>query len=201
MEGEDEVGVLEVNRLPMLGEHNVENALAAMLAAHLAGAREAAIAQGLKTAPALPHRMEVVGEGRGVRWVNDSKATNVAAAASAIVSLPGPLVVILGGKDKGEDFGALARALREKVRATVILGEARDRMAAAIRDTVTDIDVCETFEDAVATAARVAQVGDTVLLSPACSSFDMFENYEERGTRFAELAKEFVHSAPGGEAH
>lgn len=200
MEGEAEVGVLDADQLPMLGEHNVENALAAMLAAHLAGAGTAAIAQGLESAPALPHRMELVAEGRGVRWVNDSKATNVAAAASAIASLHGPLVVVLGGKDKGEDFAPLAQALQEKVRATAILGEAGDRIAAAIGDAVADVLVCESFEDAVAFAARVARPGDTVLLSPACSSFDLFENYEERGTRFAELAKEVAYAAPGGEA-
>ncbi|GMR13492.1 MAG: UDP-N-acetylmuramoyl-L-alanine--D-glutamate ligase [Gemmatimonadota bacterium] len=201
IEGEAEVGVLGTDQLPMLGEHNVENALAAMLAAHLAGAGTSAITRGLKTAPALPHRMELVVEGRGLKWVNDSKATNVAAAASAIASLPGPLVVMLGGKDKGDDFGPLAQALQENVRAVVILGEAGDRMAAEIRDVAAETIVCESFEDAVAAAASAAQPGDTVLLSPACSSFDMFEDYEERGARFAELAKEFVHSAPGGEAH
>ena len=136
-----------------------------------------------------------------MRWVNDSKATNVAAAVSAIKSLSGPLVVMLGGKDKGEDFGPLAQVLKDKVRATVIFGEARDRIASAIGDAVANVLVCESFEDALATAARAARPGDTVLLSPACSSFDMFENYEERGTRFAELAKEVAHSAPGGEAH
>lgn len=201
VEGEPEVGVLEADRLPLLGEHNVENALAAMLAAHLAGAGPAAMGQGLESAPVLPHRLELVVEGRGVRWVNDSKATNVAAAVSAIKSLSGPLVVMLGGKDKGEDFGPLAQVLKDKVRATVIFGEARDRIASAIGDAVANVLVCESFEDALATAARAAQSGDTVLLSPACSSFDMFENYEERGTRFAELAKEVAHSAPSGEAH
>ena len=201
VEGEPEVGVLEADRLPLLGEHNVENALAAMLAAHLAGAGPAAMGQGLESAPVLPHRLELVVEGRGVRWVNDSKATNVAAAVSAIKSLSGPLVVMLGGKDKGEDFGPLAQVLKDKVRATVIFGEARDRIASAIGDAVANVLVCESFEDALATAARAARPGDTVLLSPACSSFDMFENYEERGTRFAELAKEVAHSAPGGEAH
>ncbi len=201
IEGEPEVGVLDAGRLPLLGEHNVENALAAMLAAHLAGAGTAAMGQGLESAPALPHRMELVAEGRGVRWVNDSKATNVAAAASAIASLSGPLVVMLGGKDKGEDFAPLAQVLTEKVRATIILGEAGDRIASAIGDAVANVLVCESFEDAVATAARAAQSGDTVLLSPACSSFDMFENYEERGTRFAELARGVAPSAPDGEAH
>jgi UDP-N-acetylmuramoylalanine--D-glutamate ligase len=200
VEGQAEVEVLEADRLPMLGEHNVENALAAMLAAYLAGAGAAAIARGLESAPALPHRMELVAEGGGVRWVNDSKATNVAAATSAIASLPGPLVVLLGGKDKGEDFGPLARAVRKKVRATVVLGDAGDRLATAIGDAVADVRVCESFEDAVAAAAHAAHPGDTVLLSPACSSFDMFENYEERGNRFSELAKEVAHAAPRGEA-
>lgn len=201
IEGEPEVGVLEADRLPLLGAHNVENALAAMLAAHLAGADTAAMGRGLESAPALPHRMELVAEGRGVRWLNDSKATNVAAAASAISSLHGPLVVLLGGKDKGEDFGPLAQVLKEEVRAVIILGEAGDRIASAIGDAVVNLLVCESLEEAVAAAAHEAQPGDTVLLSPACSSFDMFENYEERGTRFAELAKEVAHSAPGGEAH
>ena len=201
IEGEAEVGVLEADRFPLLGGHNVENALAAMLTAHLAGAGAEAIAKGLESAPALPHRMELVAEGRGVRWVNDSKATNVAAATSAIASLPGPLVVLLGGKDKREDFGPLAPALNENVKVTIILGEAGERIVAAIGDVGADIIVCDSFEDAVTAAANVARPGDTVLLSPACSSFDMFENYEERGTRFAELAKEAVHSAPDGDVH
>ncbi len=195
-----EASLLAVDRLPLLGAHNVENALAAALAAHVAGADHGAIARGLEGAPALPHRMEVVAEGGGIRWINDSKATNVHAAASAIRSIPGSLVVLLGGKDKGEDFGPLVPALRSKARATVVLGEAAGRIESAIGGALPVIRAEGSFADAVDAAADSARPGDTVLLSPACSSFDMFESYEERGERFAELAKAVARSASGGGA-
>ena len=201
IEGEPEVGVLSANRLPLLGAHNIENALAAALAAHVAGVDADSIGRGLESASALPHRLELVVEGGRVRWVNDSKATNVAAAVSAIRSMTGPLVVLLGGKDKGEDFAPLASALEEKARTVVILGEAGDRIASTLGQTIAKIRSRGSFDDAVAAAAHAAQPGDTVLLSPACSSFDMFANYEERGTRFAELAREAARSTPDGESH
>jgi UDP-N-acetylmuramoylalanine--D-glutamate ligase len=177
------------SRLPLLGRHNVANALAASLTATLAGAPAESIAQGLETFQALPHRLEPVGERNGVRWVNDSKATNVAATCGALESLPGPLVLLLGGKDKGEDLGPLRRALHDGVRGAVLYGEARRRLREELGGVV-PLEVVEgSFEDAVGKAVEMTEPGDVLLLSPASSSFDMFESYEARGRRFRALAR------------
>jgi UDP-N-acetylmuramoylalanine--D-glutamate ligase len=126
----------------------------------------------------------------GIRWVNDSKATNVAATCGALASLPGPLILLLGGKDKGEDLEPLREAMHNGVRAAILYGEARLRMADALVGAVPTEVVDGSFEEAVASARGEADAGDTLLLSPACSSFDMFESYEARGRRFAALARE-----------
>jgi UDP-N-acetylmuramoylalanine--D-glutamate ligase len=182
--------VLPAAELPLLGRHNVDNALAAALTARLVGAGVEGIAAGLRSARPLPHRLEPVAERGGVLWVNDSKATNVAATRSALASLDRPVVILLGGKDKGEDFRALGPALRERVRHALAFGAAGPRIADELRDVV-PIELMESdFRDVVARAAALARSGDLVLLSPACSSYDMFENYEHRGRRFAELAGE-----------
>ena len=187
MPGEKE-GLIPVDRLGLLGAHNVENALAAAIVASLAEASTAAIQRGLATARPLPHRTEQVAEGKGIRWINDSKATNVAAACRAITSLEGPLIVLLGGKDKDEDFSPLASALVEADARVFAYGEAGPRIERSLSDRV-QVELIEAdFERVVEEAAAAARPGDVVLLSPACSSFDMFENYEARGKRFAELA-------------
>jgi len=178
--------LITVDELPLLGRHNVRNALAAALTARLAGVSPDAIAGGLRTAPGLPHRMERVARTRDVLWVNDSKATNVAAARAACESLPGPLVVLLGGKDKGEDFAPLSSALRGTSSLVVVYGEAAGRIAAELDDDL-PVERVKGMSDAVALAAGKAHEGDTVLLSPACSSFDEFENYEARGETFRAL--------------
>ncbi len=177
------------SELPLLGAHNVANALAASVAVRLAGREPEAIASGLRDFAALPHRLEPVVERDGVLWVNDSKATNVAAAASAIESMERPLVVLLGGKDKGEDFGPLAAAAGSHVRTAIVYGAARHRIHEALARTVPAIRVDGDFEEAVGVAASLARPGDALLLSPACSSFDMFTDYEERGERFRALAR------------
>ena len=180
--------------LALLGGHNASNALAAALAARLAGVAPERLAAGLASARPLPHRLEPVAETGGVLWVNDSKATNVAAAVSAVKSLDGRrLVVLLGGKDKGEDFAPLARALLDRARVAITYGAARDRIAAVLdaRDIpVLRVPAGATFADVVAAARARARTGDIVLLAPACSSFDMFADYEERGKTFASLARE-----------
>ena len=183
--------LLERDRLPLMGGHNVANALAAALTARLAGVAPAALARGLATARALPHRMEPVGERDGVTWVNDSKATNVAATVSALTSLARPVVVLLGGKDKGEDVSPLGTALQGSARAAVCYGAAGPRIAEAIEPGVRVgmVHRTATFAEAVHRGATLAQPGDLLLLSPACSSFDEFENYEARGRRFAALAR------------
>jgi UDP-N-acetylmuramoylalanine--D-glutamate ligase len=174
---------------PLLGRHNVANALAAALAARLAGAEASGIAMGLSSARPLPHRLEPVAERSGVLWVNDSKATNVAATRSALASLDRPVVILLGGKDKGEDFRALGPALRGRVRHAIAYGAAGARIERELRGMVPVELLGSDFTEVIARARAVAAPGDVVLLSPACSSFDMFESYEHRGRRFADLAR------------
>ncbi len=188
-EGSGEEELLDAEDLSLLGDHNVANALAAALTARLAGADVEGIRAGLRAFPPLPHRLEPVIERDGVLWVNDSKATNVEAARSAVESLGRPLVVLLGGKDKGEDFTSLAETLKGRVRYAVLYGEARRRLAEALGAQVPHLKIEGSFEDAVSEADRVAKAGDAILLAPACSSFDMFRDYEERGERFASLAR------------
>ncbi|HZO34848.1 MAG TPA: UDP-N-acetylmuramoyl-L-alanine--D-glutamate ligase [Gaiellaceae bacterium] len=171
------------------GPHNRENAAAAAAAARAAGMGEEAIAAGLRSFPGVPHRLEQVGERDGVRYVNDSKATNVAAARRGLAAYADePLHLILGGSLKGEDFAPLAAAVGPNVRSVHLIGEAARQLAEALtgREIFTDGDL----EHAVAHAARLAEPGDVVLLSPACASYDQFENYERRGDRFRELAQE-----------
>ena len=179
----------DVRDLRLLGTHNVANALAALLAACGTGTPLDLMRPGLGTFAPLPHRLETVGSVGSVAWVNDSKATNVAATASAVGSLAGPLVLLLGGKDKGESFRGLLPGLLGRVRVVVAYGEAGRRVEEEIE---ADVDVRRVdggFDDAVTTAARLAHPGDTLLLSPACSSYDQFTDYRERGDRFRSLAK------------
>ncbi|MFP3947786.1 MAG: UDP-N-acetylmuramoyl-L-alanine--D-glutamate ligase [Longimicrobiales bacterium] len=188
---------LTLNRdeLPLMGRHNVANALAAGLAAGLGGGRPAAMEDAFRSFPPLEHRLEPVVEEGGVLWVNDSKATNVGATVSAVESLDRPVVLLLGGKDKGEDFRRLRRALGSggragdpRVRAVVAYGAAGERIAEALAEAVPLTRVTGTFEEAVEAGRAKARRGDVLLLSPACSSYDMFESYEARGRRFRELA-------------
>jgi UDP-N-acetylmuramoylalanine--D-glutamate ligase len=178
--------------LPLLGRHNRLNALAAALTAHVAGASADGIARGLRTARPLPHRLEPVAEERGILWVNDSKATNVAATRSALESLSRPVILLLGGKDKGEDFGQLAPALTGRVRHVLAFGAAGPRIARELEGSAPLTLLSGGLDEVVREASVRSREGDIVLLSPACSSFDMFENYEDRGRRFAALARELA---------
>lgn len=181
--------LLPADELPLLGAHNRANALAAALAAGLAGTDPAVLGEGLRTARPLPHRLEPVVERGGILWVNDSKATNVAATRSALLSLDRPLVLLLGGKDKGEDYGPLRAAVAGRVRHVVAYGAAGPRIAASLEGSV-PVQLEEGDLAAVVDAARAAaRPGDVILLSPACSSFDMFDDYGHRGRVFAELAR------------
>ncbi len=187
--------LLAVDELGILGRHNVLNALMAAVTARLAGASLAGIREGLASFRPLPHRMQPVGEVDGVLWVNDSKATNVEATGAALESLDRPIVALLGGKDKGEDFTPLRRALARATRAAVLYGEARLRLEAELAAPTGGEPPCPIvredrgFDEAVETARGACVAGDLLLLSPACSSFDLFENYEARGRRFVELAR------------
>jgi len=183
--------VLPREELPLLGQHNVLNALAASAAAWAEGLSVEDIASGLRSFVALPHRVELVTERAGVRWVDDSKATNPHAAAAGLVALgDGPVVLLAGGVDKGLDLGPLVEAARGRVRSALVFGAIRERMAAALRDAVPQVEVLPDLAASVSRARALARPGATVLLGPACSSFDQFSGYAERGRLFQELARE-----------
>jgi UDP-N-acetylmuramoylalanine--D-glutamate ligase len=166
------------------GPHNRENAAAATAAARAAGIADEHIAAALRSFPGVPHRLELVGERAGIRYVNDSKATNVPAAVTGVSAYASePVHLILGGSTKGEDFAPLAAAIGPNVRSVHLIGAEAARLAESI-DGFRD----ETLERAVAHAAELAELGDVILLSPACASYDQFANYEERGDAFRALA-------------
>jgi UDP-N-acetylmuramoylalanine--D-glutamate ligase len=169
--------------LRLLGDHNVENALAAALAVQSTGLEVGEIATGLRSFVALTHRLEPVGELDGVLWINDSKATNVASTEKAVAALDRPFVLLLGGRHKGEPYTRLIPLLTGRCRAVVAYGEAKP---VVMHDLEVAVKVVEagTFEDVLQTARSLAKPGDAVVLSPACSSYDMFNNYEERGATF-----------------
>jgi UDP-N-acetylmuramoylalanine--D-glutamate ligase len=172
-------------RIP--GRHNRENAAAAAAAARAAGVDDDAIADALRTFPGVPHRLELIRERAGVRWVNDSKATNTAAARRGAASYDDPLRLILGGRAKGEDFEPFARALPANVASIYLVGEASGELAAALDAAGRPYQRAETLARAVELAAAEAQPGDVVLLSPACASYDQYANFEERGQDFRRL--------------
>ena len=171
------------------GRHNRENAAAATAAARAAGVPDDAIAQALRTFRGVPHRLELVRELAGVRWVNDSKATNTAAARRGVAAYDAPLRLILGGSLKGEDFGPFARDLPQNVRSVYLIGAATDELAAALDATGRAYVRAGDLPAAVAHAAADAEPGDIVLLSPACASFDQFANFEDRGDAFRRLVE------------
>jgi len=174
--------------LPLLGDHNVANALAAALAASRFGIPRGAIAAGLRSFRGLPHRHRVVAEADGVRWVDDSKGTNVGATAAGLAGYPpGTVHLILGGLGKGQDFANLRPATEGRLARVYLIGEAAPAIAAALAG-VAPQEQCGTLEEAVRRAAALARPGDTVLLSPACASFDQFRDYAHRGDEFARLA-------------
>ena len=179
--------------ITLRGEHNLENVLAACAGAYLAGASPSAIAEGVRTFARVEHRLEFVAEIRGVSFYNDSKATNVDAALKAIEAFPPPqtagsgrLLVILGGKDKGSPYTPLAEPLKARARLVLLIGAASEKIATDLLGAV-PLEHAVTIERAVQSAVREAKPGDTVLLAPACSSFDQFENYEQRGRIFKDL--------------
>jgi UDP-N-acetylmuramoylalanine--D-glutamate ligase len=178
-----DAAVLRRHELHLLGTHNVANALAAALAVLGAGVPLEAIGDGLRLFRPLPHRLEPVREVGGVLWINDSKATNVASTRVALESMERPFVLLLGGRHKGEPYTGLGPLLAGRCRAVIAYGEAGSIVEHDLAGAV-PLERGTTFDDVLARAARHARPGDVVLLSPACSSYDMFHNYEERGARF-----------------
>jgi UDP-N-acetylmuramoylalanine--D-glutamate ligase len=175
------------DEFPLLGDHNVANLLAAALAVHASGVPVSRLVGGLCDVAAMPHRMEPVATVAGVRYINDSKATNLASTRVALVAMDVPYVLLLGGRHKGEPYHVLADALDRAV-AVVAYGEAAPIVMADL-DGVVPRHRVETLDEAVALAASLAPAGGAVLLSPACSSYDQFNNYEERGVRFRTLVE------------
>jgi len=184
-EGSESV-LMRRNDIPLRGEHNLENVLAASTAAILAGAPVDSIEAAVHTFPGVEHRLEFVADIGGVSFYNDSKATNVDATLKAIEAFPGRLFVILGGKDKGSPYAPLSEPLREKAKLVLLIGAAADKIAAEL-DGVVEMQHAGTLERAVSIAFERAAPGDTVLLAPACASFDQYENFEQRGREFKDL--------------
>lgn len=183
--------LLPVARLRIKGLHNAANALAALaLGEALELPLEPMLAE-LEEFPGLPHRSQWVAEVRGVTYINDSKGTNVGATLAAVGGMTGPLVMIAGGDGKNQDFAPLAAAFRGKVRHTVLIGRDAGRIGRALAGVCT-LETCATLPEAVRAAARAAQPGDTVLLSPACASLDMFRDYTQRGAVFAQAVGELA---------
>ena len=174
------------------GAHNRENAAAATAAARAAGVPNEAIAEALRTFPGVPHRLELVRELRGVRWVNDSKATNTAAARRGVAAYDAPLRLILGGSLKGEDFEPFVRELPETVRSIYLIGAAAEELATALDAAGRPYVRAGDLPTAVAHANADAEPGDVVLLSPATASFDQFASFEERGDTFRRLVEELT---------
>jgi UDP-N-acetylmuramoylalanine--D-glutamate ligase len=187
--------LVDRGEVALMGDHNVANALAAALAvmvadpAHRTAAARARIAQGLRTFRALAHRLEVVGEVDGVQWINDSKATNVGSTLVAVQGMTRPTVLLLGGRHKGEPYTGLADAIRRSCRAVLAYGEAAPLIERDLGGVVPLERLGSSFGEVIRRARALAEPGDAVLLSPACSSYDMFRDYEERGAEFRRLAR------------
>ena len=180
--------VMPVSEIPLKGAHNVENVLAAVTVGRLVGVTAEQIRASVRGFKAVEHRLEYVRTVEGVEFYNDSKATNVDAALKAVASFPGGVHLILGGKDKDSDYTQMAELLRERVKAVYTIGSAAEKITREL-DGVVKMVSAGTLDVAVNEAAEAAEAGDVVLLAPACSSFDQFANYEERGRRFRELVE------------
>lgn len=188
-QGNNETILLRRCDIGLRGEHNVENVLAAATAARLVGVAPEAIAEGVRSFAGVEHRLEFVAEVGGVNFYNDSKATNVDATLKALDAFAGGLLVILGGKDKGSDYAPLREPLVRRARKALLIGAAAEKIGAQLAGAVA-MESSGTLERAVASAFAQARPGDTVLLAPACASFDQFENYEHRGRVFKQLVRQ-----------
>jgi UDP-N-acetylmuramoylalanine--D-glutamate ligase len=187
--------LLDAARMKITGLHNAANALAALALGEAAGLPGSAMLEALESFPGLSHRSSWVADIGGVRYIDDSKGTNVGAAIAAVAGMPGPLVMIAGGEGKGQDFAPLGKAFQGKVREAVLIGKDAPAIAAALKGTCRT-ETVSSMEAAVSRAHRIAVAGDTVLLSPACASFDMFRDYGHRGDVFAAAVHKLEATAP-----
>jgi UDP-N-acetylmuramoylalanine--D-glutamate ligase len=183
--------LMPVSAMKIKGLHNAANGLASLALGDALGLSMAAMLEELATFTGLPHRSQWVADVDGVTYINDSKGTNVGATIAAVSGMQGPLVMIAGGDGKNQDFAVLADAFRGKVRHTVLIGRDAAAIAVALKGVCT-LEMCSSLEDAVRAASKAAQSGDTVLLSPACASLDMFRDYTHRGAVFTQAVKELA---------
>ncbi len=181
--------VIHQEKIGIKGPHNLENALAAIATCLILRVKVASIKKVLKEFKGVPHRMEFVKKVKGVGFVNDSKATNVSSVMKSLASFTEPIILIAGGRDKGLDYSPLRPLVKERVKALILLGEAKEKIAQAL-SSYKRIKMAEDMKEAVNIAFKLAEEGETVLLSPACSSYDMFQNFEERGETFKEAVRE-----------
>ena len=181
--------LINADEIRIRGVHNLENAMAASAMALLAGCPPGAVSESMREFRGLEHRLELVRELDGVKYINDSKGTNVGAVVKSVESFPEPLILIAGGRDKAGDFSVLRELVSQKVRAVILIGEASGKIKDALGD-VTDTLLAKDLAEAVTMSRQLAKKGDVVLLSPACASFDMFRDYEDRGRQFKKLVME-----------
>lgn len=177
--------IFPANRLPIAGKHNVINSLFAMVASYLAGVKPEEIKRHLSSFQNIPHRMEEIAEIDGVKYINDSKGTNVEATSYALAAYKQPLIWIAGGVDKGNDYAQIEALVRDQVKSLICLGKDNGKLKLAFQQHVSEIKETQKMKEAVQWCAEMAESGDVVLLSPACASFDLFKNYEDRGEAFA----------------
>jgi UDP-N-acetylmuramoylalanine--D-glutamate ligase len=180
--------IIRIDEIKIKGVHNLENALAAVAVSLCIGVDSRAVAAVLREFPGLEHRLEFVREKDGITFVNDSKGTNVGAVVKSIEGFTQPVILIAGGLDKGSDFGPLHALIKKKVKLLILIGKAAGKMAQTL-GTATETVFAKTLQDAVLLASERARSGDIVLLSPACASFDMFRDFEDRGRQFKEAVK------------
>jgi UDP-N-acetylmuramoylalanine--D-glutamate ligase len=184
-DGQNSQAVMPASDVPLPGEHNLSNVMAALAAGHAAGVEPAAMAQAVRSFKAVEHRLELVGTYSGVRWYNDSKATNPDSTYKALAAFSEPIILIAGGRNKGIDLQPLAEAIAGRVRALVTIGETGEELARRVGEAgLRGVEQASDLRDAVRKAAALATPGSVVLLSPAFTSYDMFDNYEDRGRRF-----------------
>lgn len=182
------------DELPIKGPHNAINLSAAVLAAQAVGISPTTIQQALHSFVNAEHRLEPCGKWNGIEFINDSKATNVDAVYYALNSFKEGIILIIGGVDKGNDYSVLDPLVKDKVKGIVCLGTDNKKLVEHFRDKVPHIIDTQSLKEAVETSTQWAKAGDTILLSPACASFDLFKNYEDRGKQFKETVKDFIHA-------
>lgn len=186
---EEDIFSMKIEALALQGRHNTSNSMAAGVVAKVEQIRKPVIKEGLSDITAIEHRMEFVANVHGIAFINDSKATSVNAVWYALENIHQPVVWICGGRDKGNDYSSLTELVSKKVKAIVCLGVDNSKIKASFGELVETIEEYTTAQEAVVAAYNLAEKGDTVLLSPACSSFDLFDNYEDRGRQFKQAVK------------